>query len=156
MIKLNNKPYLKLFIIYLISFILVILLNKVALHNNSLYKILHKCGYYNESDSIEFLTSTRGSNYYTFSDDTKIVNKKEKELDKKNHMYCLISLWALTHVGLYIVIGFYCPNLFIETFIIGVLFEFFEKYYWNCQDSLDVIFNSIGFGIGYSINKFLL
>jgi hypothetical protein len=65
----------------------------------------------------------------------------------------LVSLWAVSHAYLYMVIGFFCPNLFIESFLIGAFFEYFEKMKWECHDGLDVIFNSFGFIIGYLLNK---
>ena len=155
----NKNQYIYLLIIYIISFLFVLLLNKFLSINNSysdkLHKVIHHCYILHVSPFIKWLTSSRGKNYYTISDNKKIINKKDEKENNKKHTYCLVSLWAITHVCLYVLIGFFCPNLFVESFIIGALFEYFEKYKWGCHDSLDVIFNSIGFCIGYIIKKII-
>lgn len=151
------KQYKYLFIIYLSSFLSILGINFFLSIDTSssdkLYKVIHRCYFLHESPLIKWLTSSRGKNYYTITDNKKKTTKKEEEEHNNKHSYCLVSLWAITHVCLYTVIGFVCPDLFIESFIFGALFEYFEKYKWSCHDSLDVIFNSIGFLIGYIINR---
>lgn len=36
--------------------------------------------------------------------------------------------WSITHLGFYLLIGYKYPNTFLLTFIIGILWELFEKY----------------------------
>ena len=156
---IQNKQYIILFFIYIISFALVLLINKILStehsYSDGLYKYMYECIYYNESPICKKLTSTRGSKYYTISGERKVTNDDDKKLFEKNQSYCIVSLWALLHIILYIIIGFYCPNLFIPSLIIGALFEYFENLQWDCHDALDVAFNSFGFGIGYVLNKII-
>ena len=161
--KYKNQ-YFYLVIIYIISFLFLLSLNiflsisdPKSDNSNKVNKIIHHCYVLHISPFIKWLTSSRGKNYYT------IINKRinneneyninEEEENNKKQKYCLVSLWAIAHVFTYMVIGFFCPNLFIQSFICGALFEFYEKYTWDCHDKLDVIFNSIGFVIGYIIYK---
>lgn len=157
MIQSIRKQYRIGFYIFFISFILLWLINITAQKTESsfLYEILHICTIYDESDTTKWLTSTRGKNYFTISEKKTNESEEEKEKHEKNSKYCLVAFWAITHIGLYTLIGFFCPNLFIETFIVGALFELGEKMFYNCHDALDVIYNSIGFGIGYLIHKYV-
>jgi uncharacterized protein YacL len=132
-------------------------LTKEHAYQDGLSKYMYECLYLYDSPLSKKLTSTRGSNYYTISDIhiSKDLTEEEKLEHKNKHKNCLISVWAFTHVFLYIIIGFYCPNLFIQCFILGAFFELVEKKLGDCHDALDVIFNSIGFVIGYHINKYI-
>jgi len=127
-----------------------------------LYNLIQDCVIYVEHPIVSKLTSMRGKNDFTVN---SVEKNLEKNLDIKefsennnknnidNHKYCLLTLWALTHVFLYMLIGFFCPDLFIPSFIIGVLYEIIEKYSYECHDVLDIVYNSVGFGIGFGINK---
>ena len=137
----------------LLFFINFLLVQKHS-YRDGLYKYTHECLYSNNSPIVQFLTSTRGKNYYGMTDESDQTESPE-EREKMEKKGCLVSVWALTHIFLYIVIGFYCPDLFIPTFLLGVFFEYTEKLYSNCHDALDVVFNSIGFGIGYQINRYV-
>ena len=152
--------YIILGFIYILSFLFVLFINKMLsiehTHGDGLYKLVYECIFFNETNFCKKLTSTRGKKYYTISGNKKSINAEDDKKFEKNQEYCLVSLWALTHTYLYIIIGFFCPNLFIESLIIGALFEYFEKVKWDCHDGLDVIFNSFGFIIGYLLNKFIL
>jgi glycopeptide antibiotics resistance protein len=52
------------------------------------------------------------------------------------------------------IIGFFCPALFWLTFGIGFLFEILECLYANCHDAMDLVYNSLGFGLGKLLNQF--
>jgi hypothetical protein len=122
---------------------------------DGLYKYTHECIGLYDSPVAEKLTSIRGDNYYSMTNLCKTVSEEDKKLYEKRHKRCLVSIWAFTHICLYIVIGFYCPNLFIQTVLLGIFFEYMEKIHSNCHDALDILFNSIGFGIGYQLNKYI-
>lgn len=136
--------------LFVINFLLV----KKHSYRDGLYKYTHECLYSCNSPITSFLTSTRGKNYYGMTDESDQTSSPEEraKIEKKD---CLVSVWAFTHIFLYIIIGFYCPDLFFPTLLIGIFFEYAEKLYSNCHDALDVVFNSIGFGIGYKINKYV-
>ena len=63
--------------------------------------------------------------------------------------YCLVTSWAITHIALYAILGFMFPERFWETLAVGVLFEGVEWIALDCHDMLDVIWNSMGFCLGY-------
>jgi hypothetical protein len=136
-------------IFYIISFMMCLIIHYLSSVNHSyktgLNKYIQECLYSSDSNLTKLLTSSRGTEYY-------LISEKYKNTHNKT---CLVSIWAFTHIFLYMMIGVYCPNLFFPSLIVGVLFELGEKVF-NCHDVLDVIFNSIGFGIGYQINKLFL
>jgi hypothetical protein len=67
--------------------------------------------------------------------------------------YCLVTSWAVSHILLYVVLGFMFPDRFWETFAIGALFEGVEWLTLDCHDLLDLVWNSLGFLIGYWLNR---
>jgi len=66
---------------------------------------------------------------------------------------CLMTFWTITHGLLYTGIGYCCPNLFWESFSIGVAFEIYEKYRYQCEDALDIFFNTGGFLVGQKLRR---
>jgi len=88
----------------------------------------------------------RGNNYYI----SAMNSKKQDDLQK-----CLITFWGTTHFVLYVLIGYFCPNCFWESFIIGVLFELYEYHAFNCHDLLDIVLNTSGFFVGKLIRRYL-
>ena len=68
---------------------------------------------------------------------------------------CIFSIWSLTHFILYAFIGFFCPDCFIESFLIGVSFEIFEYMISSCHDPLDILWNTLGFAAGAMIREYL-
>jgi len=84
------------------------------------------------------LEQLRGKNYWLHA-------------QRKSSKYCLVTSWAICHIILYAIIGYMFPNLFWETFAIGVVYEILEWKLFDCHDVLDVLWNSIGFFIGVMI-----
>lgn len=80
----------------------------------------------------------RGSNYYIGSS-TTVGN-------------CLMTFWSLTHVWLHFVFGLLFPNAFKWSLLLGVTFELYEKYVYDCHDTLDIFWNSLGFLLGKGLN----
>jgi uncharacterized membrane protein AbrB (regulator of aidB expression) len=145
--------YIYIIILYA-TLIIVNISEKKHQLGNSLYNLIQKCVIYIEHPLVAKLTSLRGKNNFTVNDVEKnLENKIKQKNGKNNDKYCILSLWALTHIFLYMLIGFFCPDLFIPSFIIGVIYEIFEKYSFDCHDVLDIFYNSLGFGIGFGINK---
>jgi hypothetical protein len=143
----KKNQYVIMGILYLISSILGSIVQYLLLTEHSytagLNKYTQECLYSGHSKISKLLSSTRGSDYY-------LSSEKYKFLDNTP---CLVSWWAFTHVILYLFIGFFCPDLFVPSLIIGILFEIGECLFFKCHDILDVFFNSFGFGIGYQINN---
>jgi hypothetical protein len=79
----------------------------------------------------------RGASYYIGA-----------ENDSEELSNCFLTFWGLTHFMLYTALGFFCPDLFWETFAIGAGFEMYEFFKFDCHDSLDIIINTSGFAFG--------
>ena len=87
--------------------------------------------------------SYRGHNYIIAGD--PVVNEKIQN--------CAITFWSGSHFLMYAFIGFFCPDLFFESLIIGIGFELWEYKEMDCHDTLDIIMNSAGFMVGKIINQ---
>lgn len=95
------------------------------------------------ADSLKVLTLTRGDNYYIGESDANQAASP-----------CLVTFWGFTHFFLYSLLGYFCPDLFIQTFIIGCVFELYEKEKYQCQDAFDIALNTAGFIVGRGILKY--
>ena len=93
-------------------------------------------------DGAEVLTQWRGDNYY--------ISDMSDELAAKLKT-CLLSAWGAMHIFLYTFIGYFAPDYFWETFVVGAAFEWYECLEYNCEDPLDLAWNSIGFMMGKSL-----
>lgn len=122
----------------------------------ALVKYLHSSCLFECEESIckNMYNNGRSSGYYINDKGpapTKYVEYADKM--KKYQNSCLFSVWALSHMLLYVVIGLIIPEHYVIAITVGVLFEIFEHIAWNCGDVLDVLWNTIGFCIGAYINK---
>ncbi len=75
---------------------------------------------------------------------------------KPNHPgydHCVMTFWNFTHLLLYTAIGFFCPDLFVETMVAGFIFELAEYQVFDCHDALDLFYNSLGFYIGFTLSN---
>lgn len=146
----KNKQFIIMSGFYFFAFVLCYVINQLLAteheYNSGLNKFIYECLFSSETKISKLLTSSRGTEYY-------LTLPKYKYLNKKN---CLVSMWAFTHLGLYTMIGLFCPDLFYCSLVVGILFELSEYITKDCHDILDVVFNTIGFGIGYQINRFFL
>lgn len=85
------------------------------------------------------LTQYRGKNYYIGGTD----GEKQSMLNS-----CLATFWSFSHFLLYSAIGFLAPDLFWDTFFIGVMFEAYESWAFDCHDLMDIVYNTSGFIVG--------
>lgn len=92
------------------------------------------------------LSPIRGGHYYIGT----MNAEKQARLNG-----CVTTFWSASHFALYTALGFFAPSLFWPTFAIGVGFEFYEKYAFDCHDVLDVAYNSCGFLVGRALNRFV-
>src|ERR1700678_1149093 len=91
-----------------------------SLVNNQMFSKLNqlhesciiKCG------NLPCNISDRGNKYYIGSD--------------KNADGCYVTFWGMTHFLLYAILGYLYPHRFLEFSLIGVLFELYEKRYYDC------------------------
>ena len=145
----NINPYLLMVGIYTISAILLWLITQL---NNSTHapKSVAAVGKYcfitAPSFMWGFLRNNRGRNYYL---------NNANGVDKDVTPNCMLTIWGLSHVILYMILGWFVPDMFWETFFIGIAFEYLEKNTFDCHDILDIMWNSIGFLIGKYFRRFL-
>lgn len=95
-------------------------------------------------ESASFLIEKgRGDQYYIGAENSTDINN------------CVVTFWGLTHFVLYFVLGMVAPNLFWETFMLGVGFEVYEYVEYGCQDIFDIVLNSTGFITGKHVRGLL-
>ena len=131
-----KKEYYILFIIYSISIIGMIIAYVYRKYNKFIRDKINGCLITYNSDITDFITKNRG---FEYNDSIYLKD-------------CIVTHWHLSHLLLYVFIGFFCPNLFLLSFSIGVSWEILE-YFVQQNDFTDIIFNTIGFFIGYILNK---
>lgn len=126
-------------IIYILAFIYSITIAPILNNNSTIIKNIHEsCFYKCRTSECKKISSYKGKGYYIGSD--------------KNAKDCLFTLWNISHIFLYAILGYLCPDLFLETLITGVLFEGYERKKHNCGDILDIFCNTAGFLIGRYVN----
>lgn len=69
------------------------------------------------------------------------------------HTKCLLTGWELSHLLLYVIIGYFF-NIYIAL-TLSVLFELYEHYMYDCASILDLFWNTLGLFIGISIRYYL-
>lgn len=143
--KSKKTQYIIIFIVYLVvasySFGFAYLVSKCDKPwCKKVNRMNNKCYYSNES--LKFLTKWRGKGYCI----TDIDDKERLESSR-----CIFTLYGIGHIVMYIIIGYYARDCFWEAMIAGILVETFEGVALNCHDALDVLYNLIGFVVGYSL-----
>jgi hypothetical protein len=105
---------------------------------------LHKQCYYNcgTEKCKDFMKSVKGVNYYN-GDDKLLEDTQDETLRYED---CIVGFWELSHLVLHIFIGYFL-NIYYSL-ALGVGFELFEYYKWNCEGYLDILFNTAGALIG--------
>jgi uncharacterized membrane protein (DUF485 family) len=129
----------------------------LKINNNNRYKdgvikYLEDCIILHEDENVKKLTKHRGKRCY-LNKNINVLSKKEKEKREYEHTYCVTTFWSFSHFILYTYIGFFCPSLLFEAFIINILFEAYEKYTIQVNDIYDIFYNTIGLILGYILNK---
>jgi glycopeptide antibiotics resistance protein len=73
--------------------------------------------------------------------------------EKQTYPKCrpLINYWHMSHLFLYVILGFLMPNNKLALFNIGILWEVYECVMSRCHNIFDLIFNLSGILIGYFI-----
>ena len=147
-----NDEIKNMLLLYIVAFILLsaerIMEYIMKEHNYNWLETIFKKGLINYNSSYtEKLTCKRGKGFF-------LINGKqctEEERDTKK--YCIFTMWSAMHLLFYIFLGYHCPSLFCATLLLGVAFEIFEYFAFDCHDMLDIVYNSCGFGIGYLLKK---
>lgn len=140
----KNTQYLIASIIFIISYFFCMQFAvKINATDHIVYKKLDQlnksCMYDVRTPIMKTMTLTCGSNYYLTDVDPVITETLEN---------CFTSFYNLSHLFMYMLLGFLCPNLFIETQLIGIGFEMYEYWFLDCADLLDIPYNFTGFIFG--------
>ena len=65
-----------------------------------------------------------------------------------------INNWTITHFSFWVVIGLYYKHKYLQIFILSILWELFEIYFYGINHEtmvnriIDIIFNMFGYYIG--------
>lgn len=140
--KIMNNSYALMFTIYAISAVLLFLITRSSdspYVPNWVAPLGKFCFIQAPPSMWNFLRENRGKNYYL---------NKANGLDKDVTPNCMLTIWGVSHIVLYMILGWFVPDKFWETLIIGILFEYLEKTFLDCHDPLDIMWNTIGFLIG--------
>ena len=84
----------------------------------------------------------KGYDFSFIRGDNYLINKgKDSDV--------LITGWNISHLLLYMIVGFLCPKLTILWLFIGILWEFLETFKEvDCYDYTDMFYNITGLYIG--------
>lgn len=103
---------------------------------------------------IFFLSSWFFLHYYV------IVGEKYDKFNKPL-LYKTLTPWQVLHVVLYTIAGYFFPHCVIEFFIIGLVWEMYEKMlgsltkdytWWSGYRIHDIMYNLLGLVIGFTIS----
>lgn len=139
----QNNNYIIILFLYIIAYIYAIEFAQIITDCSQTEK-KKKCGYVEEihrscimktKNLNSIIKQGRGNKYYINADNTDVND-------------CLITYWGLSHFCLYFLFGYFTPDFFWETFFLGIGFEFYEKYMFDCHDIFDIFLNTIGFKCG--------
>lgn len=144
----KQSQYINALILYIIAFLYVNLSTKLNnCKESSWCNIIHKlntsCIMLCEKELCN-LIKARGDNYFVFPIGEEIHTVVTG---------CLVTFWSATHFLLYFFLGIFATDLFWQTFIIGVIFEFGEYYMFQCHDPMDIVWNTLGFITGQYIAR---
>lgn len=142
----RNVQYIIMIAMFVIAYIYCIMVATYIQRNQDtspLYKAINdlheSCLLPCEAETCKTLTSQRGSNYY-------IGATSEERKDQLGT--CLFTYWSLQHFLFFFALGFLTPDLMFEALSIGLLFEIYEYYRFDCHDVLDLLLNTLGFLAG--------
>jgi len=149
----GKKEIINMVLLYLIAFIFISsirILKILTIDTNYwLANTLNKSLLHYESAYTEKITCKRGQGYFLLNDIKHTAEQRE------NLKYCICTMWSMMHFFFYILLGYFSPSLFYVTLGIGILFEIVEYFTYDCHDILDILYNSLGFGVGYCLRYIL-
>jgi len=92
----------------------------------------------------KYITDSRGKQYFI-----------SIPADEQEHIRgCIITFWGLTHFVMYFILALLVPAFYIELFFIGVGFEIYEYYKFDCHDVNDIFLNTMGILLGKFFSPF--
>ena len=119
-----------------------------ASHNTfegSVSKINKSCLLNCKSENCkDYIAKNRGKQYFIS------IPTHEQEYIKS----CVITFWGFTHFFMYFILSLLVPSFYLEFFAIGVLFEIYEYYKYDCHDVNDIYLNTFGILLGKYLSPF--
>jgi hypothetical protein len=91
-----------------------------------------------------YISNNRGNQYFI-----SIPISEQEEIKS-----CVITFWGFTHFLMYFVLALIVPAFYIELFFIGVMFEIYEYYKYDCHDLNDIYLNVFGILLGKFMSPF--
>lgn len=76
------------------------------------------------------------------------------ESEQEHISGCIVTFWSFTHFIMYFILTLLVPSFYIEFFFLGIVFEIYEHYHFNCQDVGDIYFNTLGIVLGKYLSPF--
>lgn len=67
---------------------------------------------------------------------------------------CIITFWGFTHFVMYFILALCVPAFYVELFFIGIGFEVYEYYNYDCHDTNDIFLNTMGILLGKFFSPF--
>lgn len=92
----------------------------------------------------KYITDSRGKQYFIS------MPPSEQEYIKG----CIITFWGMTHFLMYFILATLVPAFYVELFFIGIVFEIYEYYKFDCHDVNDVYLNTMGILLGKFLSPF--
>lgn len=92
----------------------------------------------------KYIKNNRGEKYFIS------VPPSEQKYIKS----CILTFWGFTHFLMYFVLAFLVPAFYLELFFIGMMFEIYEYYNFECEDFNDIYLNTIGILLGKFFSPF--
>jgi hypothetical protein len=134
---INKKKFFYVALVLGTLFILIFHVSRTVLESSELAQgangiCVVGCG--NNKLARQIVKSCKGSDYLLDS------GSCQYEYD------CFMSIWELTHVYLHIFIGYYLDMRYVMG--IGISFEIYERLMYNCENWMDIGWNTMGGLIG--------
>lgn len=108
-------------------------------------KINKSCFFNCASENCKkYITDSRGKKYFIS------IPPNEQEYIKS----CIITFWGFTHFIMYFLLALFVPAFYIELFFIGIGFEVYEFYKYECHDINDIYLNTAGILLGKFLSPF--
>ena len=121
---------------FILTLVFLFMLCFGACYNTFIYNKITHCVIKSNKCLNNITKNTRGKKYW-------LTN---------NNNNCFITTWHIYHLVQYFFLGFFFPSYHLELVGIGIIFELLEKYFFECDDLMDIIFNIVGLYMGVYAN----
>lgn len=149
---LTRNDVVLIICVMVVAYIYVIVISPMieAQESGWMYHVQTGCALECEHHLCKAATQGRGEKYF-------LGQRPNSTVDNEKIQGCFLTFWASTHFLMHFLLGILIPKLqaFYVTFVAGVLFEVYEFIHFRCHDPFDVICNTAGWWLGYSLRQAL-